>query len=71
VAYPTTAARKFSQQAELEGIPVPRIEFGYVPDPLGASLNGVYAVYKLGKKIDWFIDLNQGDAPSQADIISA
>ena len=68
--YPTPAALNFSSQEELEGIPVslPRVEMGYVADAVGSSVNGIFAVYKTGKKVDWSIDLNDDYEPRQQDI---
>ncbi|NJM37905.1 MAG: hypothetical protein HC845_08650 [Akkermansiaceae bacterium] len=68
--YPTPAAQRFNEQKEIEGIPasLPRIELGYVTDVAGASLNGIYAVRRLGHIIDWSINLSDADEPRQRDI---
>lgn len=67
--YPTESAMKFSLQEPLQGIPpvLPRIEIGYVTDAAGATITGIFAVKRNGKKIDWSIDLNQNDGPRQRD----
>lgn len=68
--YPTATAEKFAGQEEIEGIPanLPRIEMGYIPDAAGSAVNGIFAVYKAGKKIDWSVDLNESDDFRQKDI---
>jgi len=68
--YPTETAEKFAAQEEIEGIPanLPRIEMGYIPDAAGSSVNGIFAVYKTGKKIDWNVNLNESDDFRQKDI---
>lgn len=70
--YPTATAEKFAAQEEVEGIPanLPRVEIGYVSDPAGTTVNGIFAVYRVSrnKKIDWNINLNESDDFRQRDI---
>ncbi len=68
--YPTRSATNFNAQEELEGIPanLPRIEVGYVPDSVGASIAGIYVVCRQGNQIDWSIDLHDDIEPRQRDL---
>jgi hypothetical protein len=68
--YPTNTALSFNLQVDLPGIPssLPRIEMGYVPDSVGASIIGIYAVMRNGAELHWSIDLNENHDPRQRDI---
>lgn len=68
--FPTKSAKAYNNQEELEGIPanLPRVELGYIPDPAGASILGIFAVKRMGKKIDWNVDLSDHDEPKQRDL---
>ncbi|WAC20912.1 hypothetical protein OVA24_05890 [Luteolibacter sp. SL250] len=68
--YPTQASRRFNAQEPLRGIPaaLPRVEIGYVPDPAGAAINGIFAVYRSGNIIEWSHDLYDSHDPRQRDI---
>lgn len=68
--YPTLTALSFNLQEDLPGLPssLPRIEMGYVPDSVGASIIGIYAVMRNGAQLHWSIDLNESHDPRQRDI---
>lgn len=68
--YPTPTALSFNLQEDLPGLPssLPRVEMGYVPDSVGATITGIYAVMRNGAGLNWSIDLNKGHDPRQRDI---
>lgn len=72
--YPTVTSEKFTSQEDLEGIDstLPRVEVGYVTDPAGAGINGIFAVYRTKvnghKQIDWSANLSDPDEYRQQDI---
>lgn len=68
--YPTPTARSFNLQEDLPGLPsrLPRVEMGYVPDAVGATITGIYAVMRNGNGLHWSINLHEGHDPRQRDI---
>lgn len=68
--YPTPTALSFNLQEDLPGLPssLPRVEMGYVPDSVGATITGIYAVMRNGAGLHWSIDLSEDHDPRQRDI---
>jgi hypothetical protein len=59
---PTQQSLAFERQMSLPDIPhdATHINAGYVPDKLWTNLKGVFVTAPQGKKISWFVELEEG-----------